>query len=375
MYLNNTTRKVSAAQCLTDLLAEHPTAVRASGVEFQNLLNDFCPELRCERFQLCAVHQIPWFKKRLNLQAVTPNDIFSVETELQNRLGFEPSVAKWISHSWARALKLVIPTDSLILGETVEFSCPHCGCEGQAEPYWSLQVGVCPCCKAHVHFNEMLNVVLIKKGWPKRRLKNRKWTLTSPTAVPPLATQIDRLISTGTLSVGTAAEQIGLARIVSAFQPEVKLILDTIDTERLATGQKHLVHAVLSGFFTDGFIHLFPNIPSGPSVKMMDLFQVDEDQQILGLVTSESSEQFVGLMFTCDSFLYTSPVGTGCIPYSECTEELITYDESILQFKVGANRLVCLRGTGIPRRLIMKVITTLGKCINAAKEHEFHTKH
>jgi hypothetical protein len=340
-------------------LAAEPNVFSHGARKFRNLLNDFLPGQRIERFWVCCVFEMPSFVSALAQGQVQRPDISRVEFFLHQKLGLTQSVARWISETWAIAFGFKTPE------KRTSFGCPHCGRDGLCDERWRDRIATCPSCNALIRFSSSQNISLEKRGWPKKRLKNRDWLLTDPEFTryeSSLRTAITQTIENEELSSSEVAKHIGLDLIVGSLQTEVMTLLGGMLNRSIAA-KENVVRAVLRSSLREEYV-CFELAEEFPPPR--DFGAVEDcapDEKWVAVVGSSSKTPFHGLAFSDKSLYYAKDDERWAIPYVDLHQLPITLVESITQLKLGEHRVIELKGLGVPRRAIQPALSLIGKCI------------
>ena len=335
--------------------------------QFESLLNDYCPELKAERFLLGSVFQFQNFKSKLVLGRVSKQDIATLESSLIRKLGLNQASAKWIADSWAVALEIETFAEL-----ELSFSCPNCDCPGEAERHWRGQFAKCPRCNATLRFPGSFQPVVHREGWPKRRLRRDMWMLSAhEDSKSILRESIQDLIADESLNSIQLAEEIGLHEIISVLLPETETVLEELNRNILFAGQEHLVKAILSGCFKPSSIHLQPHIPTERLRLLKSRFEKPpEAEEVLGMIDSAGSENISGIIFGSRSVFFSTDCGTSSLDYAAIGSMPILMEKSIDRFKIGDRRIVSVSGWGISRRVVIKALLTIAGCVRSARKHQ-----
>jgi hypothetical protein len=338
-------------------LAAEPDVFNHGATKFRNLLNDFLPGQRIERFWVCCVFEMPSFVSALVQGQVQRADISRVDFFLHQKLGLTESVARWISETWAIAFGIKKPEDR------TSFSCPHCGRDGLCDEGWRDRIATCPACNALLRFSSSLDISLEKRGWPTKRLKNREWLLTDPVFAlneSALRKAIAQTIYNENLSSSEIAKHLGLDLIVGSLQTEIMTLLGGILNTWVAANE-NLVKAVLRSALREEYVcfDFDEDFPLPHSFGTAEHSGTDE--KWVAVVGSSSKTPFHGLAFSDRSLYYAKDGEYWAVPYVDLHQLPITLGESITQLRLGDHRVVELKGLGIPRRAIQPVLSIIGK--------------
>ncbi len=340
-------------------LAAEPNVFRHGATKFRNLLNDFLPGHRIERFWVCCVFEMPSFVSALAQGQVQRPDISRVEFFLHQKLGLTHCVARWISETWAIAFGFETPA------KRNSFGCPHCGRDGLCDERWRDRIATCPACNALIRFNSSLDISLEKRGWPKKRLKNRDWLLADPEFAvneSALRKAIAQTIENEDLSSSEIAKHLGLDLIVGSLQTEIMTLLGGILNASVAA-KENVVRAVLRSALRDEYVcfDLDGDFPLPQSFGTAE--NCGTDEKWVAVVGSSSKTPFHGLAFSDRSLHYAKDDERWAISYVDLHQLPITLGESITQLRLGEHRVVELKGLGVPRRAIQPVLSIIGKCM------------
>lgn len=349
-------------QMLADLikrLAEEPSVFRNGAKKFRNLLSDFLPGQRIERFWICCVFEMPSFVSALAQGQVQHSDIFRVEFFLHHKLGLNQSITRWITETWSIAFGFKSPE------QRSSFSCPHCSHAGSCSELWRDRIATCPSCNALIRFSSSLSISLEKQGWPKKRLKNRDWLLTSPDFTrykSSLRSAIAETMENGELSSSEIAKHIGLDLIVGSLQTEVMTLLGGMLNRSIAANE-NVVKAVLRSSLREEYVCFDLDDDFPPPSHFGAGQDCGSDERWIAVVGSPSKTPFHGLAFSNKSLHYVNDDERWAVSYVDLNQLSITLGESITQLKLGAHRVIDLKGLGVPRRSIQPTLSLLGKCI------------
>ncbi len=349
-------------QMLADLinrLAAEPDVFHHGATKFRNLLNDFLPGQRIERFWVCCVFEMPSFVSALAQGQVQRTDISRVEFFLHQKLGLTESVARWISETWAIAFGIKTPE------KRTSFRCPHCGRDGVCDEGWRDRIATCPACNALIRFSSSLDISIEKRGWPTKRLKNRDWLLTDPKFAlsdSSLRKAIAQTIENEDLSSSEIGKHLGLDLIVGSLRTEIMTLLGGM-LNKLVSANENVVKAVLRSALREEYVcfDLADDFPLPRTFGTAENYGTDE--KWVAVVGSTSKTPFHGLAFSDRSLHYAKDDERWAIPYVDLHQLPITLGESITQLRLGDHRVVELKGLGIPRRAIQPVLSIIGKCM------------
>lgn len=346
------------AEQIKRLVAE-PDIFRHGAKKFHNLLNDIVPGQRIERFWLCCVFENPSFVSALAQGKIQRADISRLEYFLDQKLGLSQRVARWVCETWAIVFGLESPE------KRTSFGCPHCGRDGVCDESWRDRMATCPACNALIRFNSSLDINLEKRGWPIKRLKNRRWLLTDPEfaqSESALRKAIAQTIENQELSSSEIAKHIGLDLIIGSLQTEIMMLLGGMLNTSVAA-KENVVKGVLKSAIREEYIcfDIDDQFPPLPSIGTTE--NSEKNEKWLAVIGSPSKTPFHGLAFSDGSLHYAKDNERWAIPYGDLHQLPITHGDSITQLKLGEHRVVELKGLGVPRRAIQPVLSIIGKCI------------
>ena len=351
------------AELIKRLVAE-PGVFSNGATKFRNLLNDFLPGQRVERFWVCCVLEMPSFVTALIQGDIQRADISRVEFFLQHKLELTQSIARWVSETWAIAFGLKAP-------EKPEFFvCPHCSLAGSCDERWRDRITACPSCNALIRFSISLKMSLEKSGWPKKRLKNRNWLLQDPQYAgheSSLRTAIAQTIQDDDLTSSEIANHIGLDLIVGSLQTEIVMLLGGIQNKTVAA-MANVVKAVLRSSLREEYtcFNLNDDFPTPES--FCSAGDCIPGERWVAVVGSVSKTPFHGLAFSDTALHYAKDEERWAVSYVDLHQLPITLGESITQLRIGENRVIELKGLGVPRRAILPTLSLIGKCIYEVSE-------
>jgi hypothetical protein len=340
-------------------LSREPGVFGNGAAKFRNLLSDFLPTQRIERFWICCVFEMPSFVTALAQGRIQRLDISRVEFFLHHKLGLTESIARLISETWAIAFGLKVAEQREV------FSCPHCRFEGSCDERWRDRIATCPSCNAMIRFSSSLDISLEKCGWKKKRNKNGDWLLKDLEYArheSSLRTAIALTIENEELTNCQIAKHIGLDLIVGSLQTEVVAILGGIQNRYIAA-RENVVKAVLRSslreeyacFDLDGKLPKFTNFCSAEDLS--------KGEKWVAFVGSLAKTPFHGLIFSDRSLHYAKDDEYWSVSYVDLHQLPITLGESITQLGIGKHKVIDLRGLGVPRRAIHQTLSLIGKCI------------
>ncbi len=340
-------------------LSTEPGVFGNGATKFRNLLSDFLPAHRIERFWICCVFEMPSFATALSQGQIQRSDISRVEFFLHHRLELTQSLARWISETWAIAFGFKTPE------ATDTFSCPHCGLTGSCDERWRDRISTCPSCNALIRFSSSLKMTLEKRGWPKKRLKNRDWLPQDPQYLShgsSLKTAIAQTIENDELTNSEIAKHIGLDLIVGSLHTEIVAILGEIQTQNFAA-RSNIVKAILRSSLREEYacFNLSDDFPPPSSFSAGGDCRPGE--KWVAVVGSLSKTPFHGLAFSDTALHYAKDDECWAVSYVDLHKLPITLGESITQLRIGEHRVIDLKGLGVPRRAIQPTLSLIGKCI------------
>ena len=347
---------------LADLIkriSADPGVFSNGATKFRNLLSDFLPSRRIERFWICSVFEMPSFVNALAQGKIHSADISRLEFFLHHRLELTQNIARWISEIWAIAFGIKSPQ------EKKSFSCPHCSLTGSCDERWRDRITSCPSCNALIRFNSSLEIYLEKLGWSKKRLKNRNWLLQDPrfaSQESSLRTAIAQTIDNDQLTSSEIAKHIGLDLIVSSLQSEINALLGDIQNQTVAA-MENIVKAVLRSSLREEYacFNLHEDFP--PPASFCSIGDCSPGERWVAVVGSLSSTPFHGLAFSDTALHYAKDGDRWSLSYLDLHQLPITLGESITQLRIGEHRVIDLKGLGVPRRAIQPTLSLIGKCI------------
>lgn len=340
-------------------LVQEPSVFSHGTTKFRRLLNDFLPGQRIERFWVCCVFEMPSFVSVLARGQVQRTDISRVEFFLEQRLGFTQRIARWISDTWAIALEFHAPE------QRTAFGCPHCGRDGLCDGRWRDRIATCPSCNAFIRFSSSLGISLEKRGWPKKRLKNRDWLLTDPEfgqSDSSLRNAIALTIENDELTSSQIAKHIGLDLIVGSLQSELLVLLGGMQNRSVAA-KENVVKAVLRGSLREEYACFDLNDDFPPPERFCSIEDYSPGEKWVAVVGSLSKTPFHGLAFSDRALHYAKDDERWAVSYMDLHQLPITLGETITQLRIGEHRVIDLKGLGVPRRAIQPVLKLIGQCI------------
>lgn len=343
------------------LIAKDPAVFANNAKRFRNLLNDHLPSLRTERFLLCCVFELPSFVTALERGRAEKADVSRVEFFLIRKLGFSVNYARLISETWAITLGLSFAKPS------TAFKCPHCQMVGKCDTQWRDRLALCPSCNATIRFTSSLKVSLEQRGWPKKRVNNRKWVLldqVSHQSSSPVKSAIFETIKNEDLSHIEIAEYIGLDLIVAVLQEEVETLLDSFG-RKFRNSEERIVCSVIHGIFRDGEVRFYPrdNMPT-PAELHGSSEQRALDERWVAVIGSSLDSPFRGVAFSTQALHYCDHNSLWSIPYVDLHQIPITLGKAITEIKLGEGRVINVKGLGVSRRSLLPAITIIAKCVN-----------
>jgi len=340
-------------------LSAEPDVFSNGATRFRNLLNDFLPTQRIERFWICCVFEMPSFVSALAQGQIQRADIDRVEHFLHHRLELTLIISRWISETWAIAFGFKTPE------KRESFCCPHCSLTGTCDERWRDRITTCPSCNALIRFSSSLKLSLEKRGWPKKRLRNRNWLLQNPEYAShesSLKTAIAQAIENDELTSSQIAKHIGLDLIVGSLQTEIVALLGGIQNRTVAA-KANVVKAVLRSSLREEYTCFNLNEDFPPPASFCSAKDSNPGEKWLAVIGSLSRNPFQGLAFSDTALHYAKDDECWAVSYAELHQLPITLGESITQLRIGEHRVIDLKGLGVPRRAIQPALSLIGKCV------------
>ncbi len=363
-----------AREALVRVVASYHDKIRNDPRCINNLLNDICPEQKDERFKLSSVLELNSFRAKLGNMSVQEYDLERLKYALVDQLGFGPLTSEWVADSWGIALKIYKPNDL-----NYEFSCPNCFEQGIAGRHWRRRTLICPRCKSIIEFSNELEPSIVKIGWKKKRATDGIWLFVEKNKIAAtkvsktLAENVYNLVVDETLSSGEKAERIDLVSIVAYLTEETASVLKELRIQQTFAGMEFVIRGILKGAFRQGEIHLFPDLPTDrlDALGICLPVEIVNRDQVIGLIgTAHVCEPQTALIFGKEHFVFVGEFGKGWIAYQDLNSVPITMEGLATSFKIGLERTVSVRGLGISRRAVVKVLNTISESVRGINEFQ-----
>jgi hypothetical protein len=222
-----------------------------------------------------------------------------------------------------------------------------------------------------IRFSSSLKVSLERKGWPKKRVNNRKWVHLDQDFLDTsssLKFAVFQTVKNEDLSYTEIADYIGLDLIISVLHDEAKTLLETFG-KQFRNSEERIVNALLRGFFRNGEVCFYPgeNMPTPAECHGLGS-QIAADEKWVAIIGASSRPPFRGIAFGTHALHYCDNSSLWFVPYVDLHRIPITLGATITEIRLGEDRVINVKGLGVSRRSLLPIITIIAKCVNPAWE-------